>query len=336
MMRPALTKIVLISLLALSSSFVQAREFLNVSYDVMRDFYKDLNPVFVKYWQEKTGEKLTINMSHAASTKQARAVADGLEADVLTMNQATDLIMLAKVGDVIAPDWNKKFPDNAAPFTSTTVFIVRKGNPKGIKDWSDLIKPGVQVIIPNPKTAGNGRYTYLAAWAYALNQPGGDAAKAQEFVGKIFKNVPVLDAGGRAASTTFMQRGIGDVLLTFENEAEMISKEFGRGTLDVAYPSSSILAEPPVAVVDRDAAKRGSQEVAKAYLDFLWSPQGQEIAAQNYLRPRNQAVFAKYAGQFPTIKLFTVEQVFGSWEKAQQQHFADGGTFDKIYQPSAK
>ena len=336
MQRFTLQKIIVISLLALCTSFAQARELLNVSYDVMRDFYKDLNPVFIKHWQQKTGETLTINMSHAASTKQARAVADGLEADVLTMNQATDLIMLAKVGGVIAPDWNKKFPDNAAPFTSTTVFIVRKGNPKGIKDWSDLIKPGVQVIIPNPKTAGNGRYSYLAAWAYALNQPGGDEAKAQDFVGKIFKNVPVLDAGGRAASTTFMQRNIGDVLLTFENEAEMIAKEFGRGTLEVVYPSSSVLAEPPVAVVDRDVAKRGNKEVAKAYLDFLWTPQGQEIAAQNYLRPRNQTVFAKYAAQFPAMKLYTVEKVFGSWEKAQQQHFADGGTFDKIYQPGAK
>lgn len=336
MQRFTLQKIIVISLLALCTSFAQARELLNVSYDVMRDFYKDLNPVFIKHWQQKTGETLTINMSHAGSTKQARAVADGLEADVLTMNQATDLIMLAKVGGVIAPDWNKKFPDNAAPFTSTTVFIVRKGNPKGIKDWSDLIKPGLQVIIPNPKTSGNGRYTYLAAWAYALNQPGGDEAKAQEFVGKIFKNVPVLDAGGRAASTTFMQRNIGDVLLTFENEAEMIAKEFGRGTLEVVYPSSSVLAEPPVAVVDRDVAKRGNKEVAKAYLDFLWTPQGQEIAAQNYLRPRNQTVFAKYAAQFPAMKLYTVEKVFGSWEKAQQQHFADGGTFDKIYQPGAK
>ena len=336
MQRFTLQKIIVISLLALCTSFAQARELLNVSYDVMRDFYKDLNPVFIKHWQQKTGETLTINMSHAGSTKQARAVADGLEADVLTMNQATDLIMLAKVGGVIAPDWNKKFPDNAAPFTSTTVFIVRKGNSKGIKDWSDLIKPGVQVIIPNPKTAGNGRYSYLAAWAYALNQPGGDEAKAQDFVGKIFKNVPVLDAGGRAASTTFMQRNIGDVLLTFENEAEMIAKEFGRGTLEVVYPSSSVLAEPPVAVVDRDVAKRGNKEVAKAYLDFLWTPQGQEIAAQNYLRPRNQTVFAKYAAQFPAMKLYTVEKVFGSWEKAQQQHFADGGTFDKIYQPGAK
>lgn len=335
-MKSNVIKLVFTTLLVCFSTFAQGRELLNVSYDVMRDFYKDLNPAFIKHWKEKTGETLIINMSHAASTKQVRAVADGLEADVLTMNQATDLIMLAKLGNVIAPDWNKKFPDHAAPFTSTSVFIVRKGNPKGIKDWSDLIKPGVQVIIPNPKTAGNGRYTYLAAWAYALNQPGGNAAKAQEFVGKIFKNVPVLDAGGRAASTTFMQRGIGDVLVTFENEAEMIAKEFGRGTLDVAYPSSSILAEPPVAVVDRDVGKRGNKEVAKAYLDFLWTPQAQQIAAQNYLRPRNQAVFTKFAAQFPPIKLFTVEEVFGSWEKAQQAHFADGGTFDQIYQPVAK
>ena len=331
-----ITKITLLTLLLCLSGVAQARELLNVSYDVMRDFYKDLNPVFIKHWQGKTGETLVINMSHAASTKQVRAVADGLEADVLTMNQVTDLNMLAKVGNVIAPDWNKKFPDGAVPFTSTSVFIVRKGNPKAIKDWGDLIKPGVQVIIPNPKTAGNGRYTYLAAWTHALHQAGGNDAKAQEFVGKIFKNVPVLDTGGRAASTTFLQRGIGDVLVTFENEAEMIAREFGRGTLDVIYPSSSVLAEPPVAVVERDVGKRGNKEVAKAYLDFLWSPQAQEIAAQNYLRPRNPEIFKKYAAQFPAIKLYTVETVFGSWAKAQQQHFSDGGTFDQIYQPGVK
>lgn len=313
-----------------------ATEILNVSYDVMRDFYKDFNPAFIAHWKEKSGETITVNMSHASSTKQARAVADGLQAEVLTMNQATDLLMLQKLGGVIAPDWNKKFPNNAAPFTSTTVFIVRKGNPKGIKDWPDLVKDGVQLIIPNPKTAGNGRYTYLAAWAYALRQPGGNDAKAKEYVANVFKHVPVLDAGGRGATTTFMQRNIGDVLLTFENEAEMIAREFGRGNFDVIYPSISILAEPPVALVERDVDKRGTRAVAQAYLEFLWSEKGQEIAAQNYLRPRNEAVMKKFASQFPALSLFTVEEVFTSWDNAQQTHFADGGTFDQIYQPGAK
>lgn len=329
-------KITLMILLLCLSGLVQARELLNVSYDLTRDFYKDLNPAFIKHWRTKAGEPLTINMSHAGSTKQARAVADGLEADVLTMNQAIDLNMLAKLKNVIAPDWSKKFPDDAVPFTSTTVFIVRKGNPKAIKDWGDLIKPGVQVIISNPKTSGTGRYTYLAAWAHALNQSGGNARTAQEFLNKVFKNVPMLDAGGRGASTTFLQRGIGDVLVTLENEAVMITKEFGRGAVEINYPSSSILVEPPVAVVERDVGKRGNKELAKAYLDFLWSPQAQEIAAQNYLRPRNSAVYKKYAPQFPAIKLYTVAAVFGSWEKAQQQHFSDGGTFDQIYQPGVK
>lgn len=322
--------------LAWSVSAQAATELLNVSYDVMRDFYKDFNPAFIAHWKEKSGETITVNMSHASSTKQSRAVADGLQAEVLTMNQATDLLMLQKLGGVIAPDWNKKFPNNAAPFTSTTVFIVRKGNPKGIKDWPDLVKDGVQLIIPNPKTAGNGRYTYLAAWAYALRQPGGNEAKAKEYVANVFKHVPVLDAGGRGATTTFMQRNIGDVLLTFENEAEMIAREFGRGNFDVIYPSISILAEPPVALVERDVDKRGTRAVAQAYLEFLWSEKGQEIAAQNYLRPRNEEVMKKFGSQFPPLSLFTVEEVFTSWENAQQTHFADGGTFDQIYQPGVK
>jgi len=328
------------SLLALFTSLaavnVSAVELLNVSYDVMRDFYKDLNPAFAKYWQDKTGESVKVNMSHAGSTKQARAVADGLEADVLTLNQATDLLMLTKSGNVIANDWEKKYANHASPFTSTTVFIVRKGNPKNIKDWPDLVQTGLQVIIPNPKTAGNGRYSYLAAWAFALQQPGGSDQKAQEYVSKIFKNVPVLDAGGRGATTTFMQRNIGDVLLTFENEAEMIAREFGRGNFDVVYPSMSILAEPPVALVERDVDKRGTRKVAEAYLDFLWSDQGQEIAAQNYLRPQNVEVLKKYSSQFPPMKLITVTDVFTSWENAQKTHFADGGTFDQIYVPTAK
>ena len=328
------------SLLALFTSLaavnVSAVELLNVSYDVMRDFYKDLNPAFAKYWQDKTGESVKVNMSHASSTKQARAVADGLQADVLTMNQATDLLMLAKSGNVISDDWEKKYSNHAAPFTSTTVFIVRKSNPKNIKDWPDLIQSGLQVIIPNPKTAGNGRYSYLAAWAFALQQPGGNEEKAREYVSKLFKNVPVLDAGGRGATTTFMQRNIGDVLLTFENEAEMVAREFGRGNFDVVYPSVSILAEPPVALVERDVDKRGTRKVAEAYLEFLWSPEGQEIAAQNYLRPQNVDVLKKYSSQFPPIKLFTVTDVFTSWDNAQKTHFADGGTFDQIYVPTAK
>jgi len=304
---------------------------LNVSYDVARDFYKDYNPLFQKHWQAKTGEKLELKQSHAGSTKQVRAVADGLEADVVTMNQATDVDFLAERG-LVAADYAKKYPNNASPYTSTMVFIVRKGNPKALKDWNDLAKPGVQVILPHPKNTGNGRYSYLAAWGYALKQPGGNDAAAKDFVGKLLKNAPLFAAGGRDATTTFMQRRIGDVLVTFESEAELIAKEFGRGEFEVVYPSLSILTEFPVAVVEKVVDKKGTRKQAQAYLEYLWSKEGQENAAQNYLRPRDAEVLKKYAAQFPAIKTFSVDEVFGGWSKAFPAHFKDGGSFDQIYQ----
>ena len=310
-------------------AFAQA-SLLNVSYDVARDFYKDYNPLFQKHWKETTGESIELKQSHAGSTKQVRAVADGLEADVVTMNQASDVDFLAEKGLVVR-DYAKKFPDNASPYTSTMVFIVRKGNPKGLKDWPDLVQPGVQVILPHPKNTGNGRYSYLAAWGFALRQPGGSDATAQEFVGKLLKNAPLFAAGGRDATTAFMQRKIGDVLVSFESEAELIAKEFGKGEFDVVHPSLSILTEFPVAIVDKVVDKKGTRKLAQAYLDYLWSKDGQENAAKNYLRPRDPEVLKKYAAQFPAIKTFTVEEVFGGWAKASPTHFKDGGTFDQIY-----
>lgn len=316
--------------LLLAMSAYANGELLNVSYDVARDFYKDYNPLFQRYWKNKTGERIEIKQSHGGSTKQARAVADGLEADVVTMNQALDVDFLAERAWV-AKDYSKLFPNQASPYTSTMVFIVRKGNPKQIKDWKDLASTGVQVILPHPKNTGNGRYSYLAAWGYALQQPGGNAQYAQAFVGKILKNAPLLAAGGRDATTTFMQRQIGDVLVTFESEAELIAREFGRGEFEVVYPSLSIMAEFPVAVVDKVVDKKGSRKQAQAYLEYLWSKEGQENAAQNYLRPRDADVLKKYAAQFPPIKTFTVDAVFGSWSQALQTHFKDGGTFDQAY-----
>ncbi len=303
---------------------------LNVSYDVSRDFYKDYNPLFQKHWKETAGETVDLRQSHAGSSKQVRAVADGLEADVVTMNQASDVDFLAEKG-LVARDYAKKFPDNASPYTSTMVFIVRKGNPKGLTDWPDLVQPGVQVILPHPKNTGNGRYSYLAAWGFALRQPGGSDATAQEFVGKLLKNAPLFAAGGRDATTTFMQRKIGDVLVSFESEAELIAKEFGKGEFDVVHPSLSILTEFPVAIVDKVVDKKGTRKVAQAYLEYLWSKEGQENAAKNYLRPRDPEVLKKYAAQFPAIKTFTVDEVFGGWAKASPTHFKDGGTFDQIY-----
>ncbi len=304
---------------------------LNVSYDVARDFYKDYNPLFQKYWKEKSGESIELKQSHAGSSKQVRAVADGLEADVVTMNQASDVDFLAEKG-LVVQDYAKKFPTNASPYTSTMVFIVRKGNPKALQDWSDLVKPGVQVILPHPKNTGNGRYSYLAAWGYALKQPGGSDKAAQEFVGKLLKNAPLFASGGRDATTTFMQRKIGDVLVSFESEAELIAKEFGKGEFDVVYPSLSILTEFPVAIVEKVVDKKGTRKQAQAYLEYLWSKEGQENAAQNYLRPRDAELLKKYAAQFPAIKTFTVDDVFGGWSKAFPAHFKDGGTFDQIYQ----
>lgn len=304
---------------------------LNVSYDVARDFYKDYNPLFQKYWKAKTGETVELKQSHGGSSKQVRAVADGLEADVVTMNQASDVDFLVEKG-LVVKDYAKKYPNSASPYTSTMVFIVRKGNPKGLKDWSDLAASGVQVILPHPKNTGNGRYSYLAAWGYALKQPGGNDKAAQEFVGKLLKNAPLFAAGGRDATTTFMQRKLGDVLVSFESEAELIAKEFGKGEFDVVYPSLSILTEFPVAIVEKTVDKKGTRKLAQAYLDYLWSKEGQENAAQNYLRPRDAELLKKYAAQFPPIKTFTVDEVFGGWSKATAAHFKDGGSFDQIYQ----
>ncbi len=319
---------------ALSASLATAEtRLLNASYDVTRELYKDINAAFAKRWEATNGEKLSINQSHGGSSKQAMSVAAGLEADVVTMNQSTDIDLLVTRGGLVKADWRKQFPDQAAPYTSTTVFLVRKGNPKGIKDWDDLVRPGLSVIVPNPKTSGNGRYTYLAAWGYAVQKAGkaGDkAVQAEDFVRRLFANVPVLDGGGRGATTTFTQRGIGDVLVTFENEAVLIDQEVGGDQFDVVYPSVSIEAEAPVAIVDTVVDKRGTRKQARAYLDFLWSVEGQEIIARHHLRPRLAAVQAKYAASFKPVKLFSVDAVFGGLAKAQKVHFEDSGVYDRI------
>jgi sulfate transport system substrate-binding protein len=304
---------------------------LNVSYDPTRELYEDYNQAFAKYWKTKTGDTVTVNQSHGGSGKQARSVIDGLQADVVTLALAYDVDALAKQGKLIPETWQSRLPNNSAPYTSTIVFLVRKGNPKKIKDWNDLVRSGVSVITPNPKTSGGARWNYLAAWAYALKQPGGNAASAEAFVKQLYKNVPVLDSGARGATVTFVERGIGDVLLAWENEAFLAKKELGTDKVDIVVPSLSILAEPPVSVVDKVVAKRGTQPVAEAYLKYLYSTEGQEIAAKHYYRPRDAAVAAKFANQFPKIPLVTVDEVFGGWTKAQATHFADGGTFDKIY-----
>ncbi len=301
---------------------------LNVSYDVSRELYKQINPAFAAAWKAKTGQSVVLNQSHGGSSKQIGSVIGGLEADVVTMNQATDVDQLAEKG-LTPTDWRQRFPHNAAPYTSTIVFLVKKGNPKGIKEWNDLAKPGVQVIIPNPKVTGNGRYSYLAAWGSVIAK-GGSEAQARELVGKIFANVPVLDGGGRGATTTFTQRGIGDVLLTFEAEAELIENEFGKGLFDVVAPSVSIEAEAPVAIVDKVAAKKGNTALAKAYLDFLYTPEAQEIIAKNNFRPRDAAVFKRHAQRYADLKLFSVDQLLGGWSKVSKTHFADGGTYDQI------
>lgn len=305
---------------------------LNVSYDPTRELYQDVNKAFAEHWKKTTGEDVTINQSHGGSGKQARAVIDGLDADVVTLALAYDIDAIADKGNLLPKDWQKRLPNNSTPYTSTIVFLVRKGNPKGIKDWNDLVKPGISVITPNPKTSGGARWNYLAAWAYALKQDGGTEATAKEFVSRLIKNVPVLDSGARGATTTFVQRGIGDVLIAWENEAILAVKELGQGQVEIVTPSLSILAEPPVAIVDRVASRHGTQKVAEAYLKFLYTPEGQELAAKHYYRPRSAEVAAKHTGQFTQLKLVTVDGVFGGWQKAQKAHFADGGSFDQIYQ----
>ncbi|MFM1907865.1 MAG: Sulfate-binding protein precursor [Pseudomonadota bacterium] len=302
---------------------------LNVSYDVSREFYKDYNAAFAAHYKKTTGKDVKIDQSHAGSSAQARAVADGLEADVVTMNTTTDVDFLAEKG-VVAKDWTKRFPNNAAPTSSTMLFLVRNGNPKGIKDWDDLIKPGVQVVVVNPKTGGNGRMAYLAAWG-SVRSKGGTDAQAAEFVSKLYKNVPVLARGGRDATAVFLQRNIGDVLVTFESEVVSVDNEFGAGKVDAIHPSSSIVAENPVAIVDRTVDKKGTRAVAQAYLDYLYSDEGQEIAAKHNIRPRSPAVLKKYANAFKPIKLFAVNDYFGSMGEAQKVHFNDGGQFDKLY-----
>jgi sulfate/thiosulfate transport system substrate-binding protein len=306
---------------------------LNVSYDPTRELYQEFNAAFAKFWQGKAGEVVTVNQSHGGSGKQARAVIDGLEADVVTLALAYDIDEIHQKAKRIPAEWQKRLPQNSSPYTSTIVLLVRKGNPKGIKDWDDLAKPGVSVITPNPKTSGGARWNYLAAWGYALKRPGGDDAKAKDFVTRIYKNVPVLDSGARGSTTTFVERGIGDVFISWENEALLAVKELGKDQFEIIIPSVSILAEPPVTIVDKVVDKRGTRAVAQAYLEYLYAEEGQKIAAKHYYRPRVASVAAQYNGQFPTVNLFTIDEVFGSWQKAQQTHFADGGTFDQIYQP---
>jgi sulfate transport system substrate-binding protein len=319
---------------ATAASSVIAAEItlLNVSYDPTRELYQDVNAAFAKDWKAKTGDTVKIKQSHGGSGKQGRAVIDGLEADVVSLALAYDIDAIAE-RKILAPDWQKKLPHNSTPYTSTIVFLVRKGNPKAIKDWNDLVKPGVAVITPNPKTSGGARWNHLAAYGYALRQPGGSEASAKEFLGKLYKNVPVLDSGARGATTTFVERGIGDVLIAWENEALLAIKELGPSKFDIVAPSVSILAEPPVAVVDKVVDKRGTRKVAEAYLNYLYTDAAQEIIAKNYYRPAVEKEAKKYAAQFPAVKLFTIADIAGDWAKAQKTHFADGGLFDQIYQP---
>lgn len=305
--------------------------FLNVSYDPTRELYQQIDQAFAKEWKAKTGESVDFKQSHGGSGAQARAVLDGLQADVVTLALAYDIDALADKG-LVAKDWQKRLPDNASPYTSTIVFLVRKGNPKGIKDWNDLVKPGISIVTPNPKTSGGARWNYLAAWTYALHQPGGNAQTAKDFVTKLYKNAGVLDTGARCATTSFVQRGQGDVLIAWENEAFLSQKEFP-GKFDIVVPSVSILAEPPVAVVDKVVDKKGTRKLADAYLNFLYTEEGQEIAARNFYRPRSKDVPAALTQQFPKLKLYTVDETFGGWTSAQKTHFADGGVFDSIYQP---
>jgi sulfate transport system substrate-binding protein len=328
-----LRKALVLTALAAASAVSMAKDItlLNVSYDPTRELYQEYNTAFSKYWKAKTGDDVTIKQSHGGSGKQARSVIDGLEADVVTLALAYDIDEIGTIGKLLNNDWQKKFKHNSTPYTSTIVFIVRKGNPKGIKNWADITKTGVGVITANPKTSGGARWAYLAAYGSVLTAPGGNDAKAKAFIKDVFEHVPVLDSGARGATVTFAERGIGDVLLSWENEAGLVLKEFGAEKFDVVYPPVSILAEPPVAVVDKVVDKRGTREVATAYLEYLYSPEGQDIAGKNFYRPIDPKAQAKYAKQFPAIKLFDIEKTFGGWTNAQKTHFADGGVFDQIY-----
>ena len=319
-----------VMLLTSPTLHAETKTLLNVSYDPTRELYDDYNKAFTQYWKKKSGKDISIRQSHGGSGKQARTVIDGLPADVVTLALAYDIDALATPGKLLPANWQTRLPDNSSPYTSTIVFLVRKGNPKKIKDWGDLARPGIAVITPNPKTSGGARWNYLAAWAWALKQPGGNAATAEEYLGKLFKNVPVLDTGARGSLTTFAQRGIGDVMISWENEAFLASRELGKDKFEIVVPTVSILAEPPVAVVDKVAIRRGTTAEARAYLEYLYSKEGQEIVAKHYYRPRDPEVAAKYASTFPRINLVTIAD-FGGWAKAQATHFADGGTFDRIY-----
>ncbi|HEX3889948.1 MAG TPA: sulfate ABC transporter substrate-binding protein [Verrucomicrobiae bacterium] len=325
-------KILLALSLTISASAKEIK-LLNVSYDPTRELYTEYNAAFAKYWKAKTGDDVTVSQSHGGSGKQAQSVIAGLEADVVTLALSYDIDAIAQQAKLLPADWQTRLPNNSTPYTSTIVFLVRKGNPKGIKDWDDLIKKDVSIVVPNPKTSGGARWAYLAAYAYALETYGHDNAKAKDFITKLYKNVPILDSGARGSTITFAQRGIGDVLLAWENEAHLALKEFGADNFEIVTPPLSILAEPPVAVVDKNAKRHGTTEVATAYLNYLYSDEGQEIAAKNFYRPRNETIAAKYATNFTQLKLVTVEQEFDGWTKAQQIHFADGGVFDQIYQP---
>jgi sulfate/thiosulfate transport system substrate-binding protein len=329
-MKRLLLAVLLLSLIAGCSSSVNETKLLNVSYDPTREYFQDVDTAFQAYWNKQSGQSVTVTTSNGGSGKQARAVLDGLQADVVTLALAYDIDVLADKG-LLAKDWQSRLPDNSSPYTSTVVFVVRKGNPKQIHDWPDLIRPDVRVITPNPKTSGGARWNFLAAWGWAVRQPGGDEDKARDYVTKLYKNVPVLDTGARGATNTFVQRGIGDVLIAWESEALMTQKEFGgKDNYEIIVPSTTILAEPPVAVVDTVAAKRGTLKVAQAFVQYLYSPEGQDIAAKHFFRPRLPAVAAKYAAQFPAVKTFTIGEQFGDWRKAQATYFADGGVFDKI------
>jgi sulfate transport system substrate-binding protein len=318
---------------AAPGAFAKEIKLLNVSYDPTRELYQEYNAAFAKYWKEKTGDIVVIQQSHGGSGKQARSVIDGLQADVVTLALAYDIDAISEKANLFPPDWQKKLPNNSSPYTSTINFLVRKGNPRGIKDWDDLVKPGIKVVTPNPKTSGGARWNFLAAWGFALKKYGNDEAKAAEFVTKLYKNVPVLDSGARGSTTTFVQRGIGDVFISWENESFLSLKEFGADKLEIVTPSITILAEPPVAVVVKNARKHGSEDVARAYLDYLYSDEGQEIAGRNFYRPRSEKAATKYSNIFPKANVFTIDEVFGGWQNAQKKFFNEAGVFDRIFEP---